>query len=90
MHLNITDSTTPSSPEAAVVVRSASDLGALVRAARHAQSLRQSDLAGLSGTGNRFIVDLERGKPTLQLQMVLDMVDILGLEVVVRRKNRAF
>jgi len=44
-------------------------------------------VAGLAGTGNRFIVDLERGKPTLQLQKVLDTLDLMGLEVVVQRKN---
>ncbi|CAM5785315.1 type II toxin-antitoxin system Y4mF family antitoxin [Castellaniella caeni] len=79
--------TNPASPPAASTIRSASDLGALVRATRQAQALRQRDLAGLSGTGNRFIVDLERGKPTLQLQKVLDMIDLLGLEVVIRRKQ---
>jgi len=30
---------------------------------------------------------LERGKPTLQLQKVLDTLDLMGLEVVVQRKN---
>ena len=43
-------------------------------------------LAGLGNTGNRFIVDLENGKPTVQLQKVLDLMDLLGLEVVVRTK----
>ncbi|WP_269500080.1 helix-turn-helix transcriptional regulator [Castellaniella sp. S9] len=81
--------TNTSHPTDLTPIRSAEDLGAVVRAARQAQSLRQSDLAGLSGTGNRFIVDLERGKPTVQLQKVLDMVDLLGLEVVIRRKRGA-
>jgi hypothetical protein len=49
--------------------------------------LLQADLAGLSGTGNRYVVDLERGKPTLQLQKVLDMLDLLGLEVQVAPKR---
>ena len=81
--------TNTSHPTDLTPIRSAEDLGAVVRAARQAQSLRQSDLAGLSGTGNRFIVDLERGKPTVQLQKVLDMVDLLGLEVVIRRNRGA-
>lgn len=63
------------------------DLGKLVRRVRTEQELLQNDLAGLAGTGNRFIVDLERGKPTLQLQKVLDVLDLLGLEVIVRRKG---
>ncbi|WP_277811434.1 helix-turn-helix transcriptional regulator [Chromohalobacter canadensis] len=68
-------------------IRHSEDLGKLVRQARTEQSLLQIDLAGLAGTGNRFIVDLERGKPTLQLQKVLDVLDLLGFEVIVQRKE---
>ncbi|WP_346795584.1 helix-turn-helix transcriptional regulator [Halomonas sp. Bachu 37] len=68
-------------------IRQSEDLGRLVRQLRAEQGLLQIDLAGLAGTGNRFIVDLERGKPTLQLQKVLDVLDLMGLEVVVRRKG---
>lgn len=71
----------------ATPVRHSEDLGKLVRQLRTEQGLLQIDLAGLAGTGNRFIVDLERGKPTLQLQKVLDVLDLMGLEVVVRRKG---
>ncbi|MDN7131083.1 helix-turn-helix transcriptional regulator [Halomonas sp. MC140] len=68
-------------------IRQSEDLGHLVRQLRAEQGLLQIDLAGLAGTGNRFIVDLERGKPTLQLQKVLDVLDLMGLEVVVKRKG---
>ncbi|MBZ5487258.1 helix-turn-helix transcriptional regulator [Halomonas aquamarina] len=61
--------------------------GRLVRQLRPEQGLLQIDLAGLAGIGNRFIVVLERGKPTLQLQKVLDVLDLMGLEVVVKRKG---
>ncbi|MFQ3786506.1 helix-turn-helix transcriptional regulator [Halomonas sp. A29] len=71
----------------ATPVRHSEDLGKLVRQLRTEQGLLQIDLAGLAGTGNRFIVDLERGKPTLQLQKVLDVLDLMGLEVVVQRKG---
>ncbi|APX91973.1 transcriptional regulator [Halomonas sp. 1513] len=73
-------------PQAATI-RHSEELGKLVRQLRAEQGLLQIDLAGLAGTGNRFIVDLERGKPTLQLQKVLDVLDLMGLEVVVRRKG---
>ncbi|MGQ4878514.1 helix-turn-helix transcriptional regulator [Billgrantia sp. LNSP4103-1] len=71
----------------ATPIRHSEDLGKLVRQLRTEQGLLQIDLAGLAGTGNRFIVDLERGKPTLQLQKVLDVLDLMGLEVVVRPKG---
>jgi HTH-type transcriptional regulator/antitoxin HipB len=68
-------------------VRSSAELGAAVREQRKRLALKQLDIAGLGNTGNRFIVDLENGKPTVQLQKVLDVMDLLGLEVVVRPKT---
>jgi y4mF family transcriptional regulator len=70
----------------AVAVRSSAELGALVRAQRKSLALKQLDIAGLGNTGNRFIVDLENGKPTVQLQKVLDIMDLLGLQLLVRPK----
>jgi y4mF family transcriptional regulator len=67
-------------------IRSSVELGVVIREQRKRLALKQLDLAGLGNTGNRFIVDLENGKPTVQLQKVLDLMDLLGLEVVVRTK----
>jgi y4mF family transcriptional regulator len=67
-------------------VRSSVELGAMVREQRKRLALKQLDIAGMGNTGNRFIVDLESGKPTVQLQKVLDVMDLLGLEVIVRPK----
>jgi len=72
--------------DAETVIRSSVDLGAVVREQRKRLALKQLDIAGLGNTGNRFIVDLENGKPTLQLQKALDVMDLLGLEVVIRPK----
>ena len=49
-----------------VVLRTAADVGQVVRAQRQAQGLRQTDLAGIGNTGNRLIVDIEKGKPTAE------------------------
>ena len=70
-------------------IRTSTALGAVLRAQRKRLALSQLDLAGLGNTGNRFIVDLENGKPTVQLQKTLDLMDLLGLEVVVRAKSGA-
>ena len=74
------------SPEAETPIRSSVELGALICNQRKQLALNQLDLAGLGNTGNRFIVDLENGKPTVQLQKVLNLMDLLGLEMVVRTK----
>ncbi|MCD9122296.1 helix-turn-helix transcriptional regulator [Cupriavidus sp. UGS-1] len=74
-------------PVNGVVIRNSAQLGAVIRQRREQFELKQTDLAGLGGTGNRFIVDLERGKPTVQLQKVIDLMDLLGLDVVVKPKT---
>ena len=70
----------------ALAARSSADLGAIIRDRRKQLALTQLDLAGLANSGNRFIVEVENGKPTVQLQKVLDLVQLLGLELVVRAK----
>jgi len=70
-------------------VRSSATLGGIVRERRRMLALKQLEVAGLGNTGNRFIVELEQGKPTVQLQKVLDVLDLLGLEVVIRPKAGA-
>ena len=62
-------------------------LGELMRAQRKALGLTQLDIAGVSNSGNRFIVELEAGKPTVQFQKTLDTLNLLGLEMVIREKT---
>ncbi|MFA7243307.1 MAG: type II toxin-antitoxin system Y4mF family antitoxin [Sulfuricellaceae bacterium] len=64
-------------------ISSPDELASAVRARRKALGLTQADLAGLAHTGNRFIVDLERGKPTLRIEKVLVVLALLGLELYV-------
>jgi HTH-type transcriptional regulator / antitoxin HipB len=54
------------------------DIGAVVRQARLAQGLRQDQLAAAAGVGLRFLVELERGKPTVRLDKVLAVLSALG------------
>lgn len=56
-------------------------LGLIVHRERKAQKLRQAELAAAAGVGIRFIVDLEAGKPTLQLEKALHVLATLGCDV---------
>ena len=67
-------------------IKNAEDLGRVVREARKAQKLSQDDLAGMAGTGRRFIVDLEKGKETVQFGKVLRVLVTLGVSVAAIRK----
>jgi y4mF family transcriptional regulator len=70
-------------------VASTTEFGAIVQQARKAQELTQIDLAGLSGLGTRFVIDLEQGKETIQMQKALQVLQQLGLELVIRKKGAA-
>jgi HTH-type transcriptional regulator / antitoxin HipB len=53
----------------------------MVRAARQRAGADQATAAALAGVGVRFLGDLERGKPTVRLGLVLRVLERLGLEV---------
>jgi y4mF family transcriptional regulator len=59
-----------------------------VRRERKAQKLKQAEFAAVSGVGVRFIVDLEAGKPTLQLGKVLQVITTLRCEVQIAPPTR--
>ena len=52
----------------------------MVRTTRKQMRVTQADLALTSGTGLRFIIDLEKGKPTCQIGKVLTVLQTLGIE----------
>ena len=56
-------------------------IGDLVRNTRKKMKVTQKDLALTSGTGLRFIIELEKGKPTCQLGKVLTVLHTLGIKL---------
>jgi len=57
------------------------ELGRFVKKERKAMGLTQAELALTSGTGMRFISDLENGKPTCQIGKTLTVLKTLGLRL---------
>ena len=70
-------------------IESTDALGALIRAERRAQGLRQPDLAAAAGTSVRFIVEVERGKATAQVGKVFAVLRQLGLAVRIEGATEA-
>lgn len=56
-------------------------LGATIRTRRKQLKVTQKDLALTCGTGLRFIIDLEKGKPTCQIGKILQVLRALGLKL---------
>lgn len=57
------------------------DLGRLVRETRKAQGIDQAAAAGMSAVSPRWLGELERGKETLRVGLVLRVLHRLGLEI---------
>src|SRR4051812_20400015 len=72
-----------------VVWRSGVHLGAAVRAARERMGMTQVELARRAGVGLKFLYELESGKDTLRADKVLDVLEVLGLELVVTHRGAA-
>lgn len=68
-------------------VSNAKELGTLVRQRRKQAGLTLKDAAGMSGVGIRFLSELERGKPTLQLGLAIEVLQLFGLELHVRARG---
>jgi HTH-type transcriptional regulator / antitoxin HipB len=64
-----------------------SELAELVRARRRTLGLRQQEVADLAGCSERFVLSLERGKTSVQLAKVLDVLRVLGLGLEVGPGN---
>ena len=68
-------------------IDSIQDLAELIKDKRKDQGLSQEDLAGIANTGARFIVDLEKAKPTCQVEKVFDVLNALGIKLGVDDGN---
>ncbi|GMN14935.1 helix-turn-helix transcriptional regulator [Altererythrobacter sp. MTPC7] len=62
-------------------------IGQIIRDERKELGLRQDELAAASGVGLRFLVELERGKPTVRMGKVLDVLAALGCELQIKRPD---
>ncbi len=62
-------------------IKDTEQLGKAIRQKRKQLGVTQRELAMTCGTGERFIVDLEQGKPTCQVGKVLQVVQALGVNL---------
>ena len=62
-------------------IEDSKSFGAVVKAYRKAQKLTQEKVANYSNVGVRFIIDLEKGKPTCELDKALHVARMLGIRL---------
>ncbi len=63
-----------------MVISSVKDFGALIKSTRKKVGLNQVQLAAASGVGGRFVRELEKGKPSCQLEKALLVARMLGIK----------
>lgn len=59
-------------------LKTVAEVGSKAKSIRKEQHVSQEMLAGLAGTGARYISELERGKETIRLRELLKLLDALG------------
>ncbi len=69
---------TPNKP---TPIRTAEDLGKAIRKQRKSDGLTQTEAAGLTNVGVRFLSELENGKPTVRLDKLMRVLNALGIQL---------
>jgi HTH-type transcriptional regulator/antitoxin HipB len=64
-----------------VLVNSINDLASAVRGGRLRAGLSQEQVAARAGVSRQWVGELERGKPTAELGLVLGLLDALELNI---------
>lgn len=67
-------------------IATAVELGAFVRAVRKRRKITQAEFADLAGVGRRFLIELEQGKPRLELGKVLTVLNAAGIDLIVQER----
>jgi HTH-type transcriptional regulator/antitoxin HipB len=68
-------------------IKSAAELGTLIRTYRKNQHLTLEKVSGISNISMRFLSELERGKETAELGKVLSTLNQIGLEVIIQPRG---
>lgn len=69
-------------------LRDLGDLAEVVRRRRHDEGLTLNEAADRFGVGRRLLVELEGGKRNVRASTLLDLLQLLGYDVVLRRRGR--
>lgn len=62
-------------------LRSAKDLGRIIRDERRRQGMTQAELAGLADVGVTFLSQLENGKDSAEIGKAIQVMTMLGIDI---------
>ena len=62
-----------------MIASSAAELGSMLREARRAKQMSQSELAAMVGVTRQWVISAEKGAPTARLDLMLDALRCVDL-----------
>lgn len=62
-------------------------LGQAIRIRRKELNYTQAYLSEFTGLSVTFISDLERGKPTAEIEKTIRLINILGMDILIERRG---
>ncbi len=68
-------------------IHTTKDLGREIRTRRKELGYTQSFLASYVGVSTSFLSELENGKETLQINKIMDVMSLLGMDICVVRRG---
>ena len=71
------------------IVRTSKQIGAAIRRRRRGAGLSQAQMGAKTNLRQATISALERGEPGTELRTLIDVMTVLGLEMVVRERSKA-
>jgi len=63
-------------------LRTSADIGTVIKARREAMGLNQAELARLAGVGRQWLIQMEKGKPTAQIDPIFRTFEALNLKLM--------
>ena len=75
--------------DSAMIISNSKQLGILLRQRREGLSLTQADAAQAIGASRQWLIQVEAGKPTAEVDRVLKLDRVLGLRLDIREVGEA-
>ena len=64
-----------------MIITSVKNIGLLIKEKRKKTNMTQKEAASIAGVGVRFLSELENGKPTLEIDKVLNVARLFGMDI---------
>lgn len=68
-------------------ITDAASLGNAIRLRRKELKYTQGDISQITGLSVSFLSDLENGKPTAEIEKTIEVINLLGLDILVEARG---